>query len=267
MIPDADSTATDPRPIGSVPHPVVCVVGDTFAALAEIDGVTTVSRLAQDLKSGAPLPERLVAGQGVSDYELEYVVTALRGRGASAPPVEIEQPAAARVSRDIVHKHRESNVLLADLERVDAGTYGANLRLHAENELMQDHQTGQHVQGIVIVEAVRQMFIAVFEAAHGARLGHRRHIVVWDSLDLRFTSFLFPLPARISCEILDEDLDDPVRMSFHVRMEVEQGGVPAAIADVRFGVHDYDRIRAIENKRADKAVRTLLETPLSEVRA
>lgn len=246
-------------PRATVPdHPTaLCVVGDTFAALAEVDGVRTVSQFVGDLKSGAPLPDRLVAGQGVTDYELEYLSAALAAR--TSGELTIEPSAVERVSRGIAHKHRETNVLLADLERVDASTFAAGLRLHAENELLQDHQTGQHVQGIVLIEALRQMFIAVFEAAHGLHMAERNLFVVWDSLDIRFTSFLFPLPARLTCRIAEEDLSDPERMSFRTAMEITQNDVSAAVADVRFAVHDHDRIRAVEDRRATKAVRSLLE--------
>lgn len=236
----------------------VCIVGDKFAALAEVGDVQTVSQFVSALRSGAPLPDRIVAGQGVSDYEMEYLSTALQTHRRAG--LEIEPPAVDRVSRDVAHKHRETNVLLADLERVDTDVYQANLRLHSDNELLQDHQTGQHVQGIVIIEALRQMFIAVFEAAHGLQMTERRTFVVWDSIDITFTSFLFPLPARISCRIVDSDLADLSRMSFRVAMDITQSDVQAAHADVRFGVHDHDKIRSVEDRRAGKAVQALLST-------
>jgi len=241
----------------------ICIVGDTFAALAEVDGVRTVSQLVADVKSGAPLPTRLIAGQGVTDYELEYLSNALAA--GSRGEMTIEPLAVERVSRDVAHKHRETNVLLADLERIDddvdgAVAFAANLRLHTENELLQDHQTGQHLQGIIIIEAMRQMFIAVFEATHGLQMAERSLFVVWDALDVRFTSFLFPLPARLTCRIVEEDVTDPTRMAFRVSMTMTQNDHPAAVADVRFGVHDNDRIRAIEDRRAGEAVSTLLGT-------
>lgn len=232
------------------------VVGDTFGALASIGRVQTVSQFAKALRSGAALPDRIVAGQGVSDYELEYLTAELRAKRAAA--VSIEPSAVERVSRGVAHKHRETNVLLADLERVTDDAFEANLRLHADNELLQDHLTGQHVQGIVVIEALRQMFIAVFEAAHGLRMAERQFYVVWDRMDITFTTFLFPLPARISCRIVEEDLTDLSRMAFRVDMNITQNGVEAARADVGFGVHDHDKISAIESRRADKAVTALL---------
>jgi hypothetical protein len=236
----------------------VCIVGDTFGALAQVGGVQTVSQFVRTVKSGGPMPRRLVAGQGVSDYEMEYLRTTLAA--AQAAQVDITPSAVDRVSRDVAHKHRESNVLLADLERTGGDTYAANLRLHAENELLQDHQTGSHVQGIVIVEAFRQMFISVFEAAHGLRMAERTLFVVWDSMDVTFTSFLFPLPARIRCTIVESDVTDPARMEFRVEMDVSQNDVEAARADIRFAVHDHNRIRAVEDRRAGRAVATLLGT-------
>ncbi|OLT22015.1 hypothetical protein BJF78_33525 [Pseudonocardia sp. CNS-139] len=230
----------------------LCIVGDTFGTLAQMGGVQTVSQFVRTLRSGGPVPRTLVAGQGVSAYEIEYLRAALAGTD-----VEIVTSAVDRVSRHIAHKHRETNVLLADLERTGEQTYAANLRLHADNELLQDHQTGSHVQGIVIVEAFRQMFIAVYEAAHGLRAA-RSAFVVWDTMDVRFTSFLFPLPARLTCTIVESDVTDPARMAFQVRMDVSQCGVQAAYAGIRFAVYDHDRIRAAEDRRAVRAVAALL---------
>ena len=189
------------------------------------------------------MPAEIVAGQGVFEYEIQYLRAALR---AHAEGVRIRPSATERVSRGIAHKHREHNVLLADLEHTGPDTYEANLRLHTDNELLQDHQTGQHVQGIVIIEALRQMFIATFEAAHGLRMADQDFYVVWDSMQIEFATFLFPLPARIRCTIVSADLTDPTRIRLRVDMEITQSGVTAARAAVSYGDHDSARIRSVE---------------------
>jgi hypothetical protein len=254
----SDQTTGAPNKI----EPVV-IVGDTFAALAKLPKVQTVSQFVESLRKGETLPSKLIAGQGVSDYEMEHLRDALNTYHESGESVPIDAAANERVSRAVAHKHRENNVLLADLTPEGDGVYRANLRLHSDNELLQDHHTGQHVQGIVIIEAFRQMFIAVFEASHGVRMAQQKLFVVWDAMDVTFTSFLFPLAAQIVCQVVEEDVSDPSRMSFRVRMEVHQSGQEAAHADIRFGVHDNDKITSVERKRADRAVTSQLESGAS----
>lgn len=165
-----------------------------------------------------------------------------------------------RVPRHLVHKHREQNVLLADLHKTSDERFRASIRLHGENELLLDHQTGQHVQGMVVTEAMRQMFIAVFEFEYGVQHPDRRYYVVWNSISLKFNSFLFPLPAAITCEILEQDIDDPAKMVFRVAMAIDQLGSDAAQAEIEFAAVDDNRIKRSEMRRATSRVEALLET-------
>ncbi|ASO21760.1 hypothetical protein FHR81_003409 [Actinoalloteichus hoggarensis] len=252
--PARDSAITDDP--ATAARREACVVGDRFVALTQIEEVQTVSQFVASLRRGGPVPERVLAVQGVSQFELDYLREELNKR--QAEDTEIVPPVSPRLGRDVVHKQREPNVLLADLTRTGPEAYTAGLWLHADNELFGDHQTGQHVQGLVIIEAMRQMFIAVFETAYGRHNADRDFYVVWDSIDVTFLSFLFPLPASIHCEILEEDLSDVSRAGYRMRMRVLQNEVCAADATVRFGGYDQSRIEAAETRRARRAVHEFL---------
>ena len=244
---DADSDVT------------VCLVGDQFAGMAAVPGVHTLSEFIGDLHRGAPVPRSIILGQGVQGYELEYLHAALESRGTD--PHEIMRPASntQRVPRHLVHKHREQNVLLADLHQADDQQFRAGLRLHGENELLLDHQTGQHVQGLVITEAMRQLFIAVFELKHGAQYPDRRYYMVWNSISLSFNSFLYQLPAELTCKILEQDIEDPAKMVFRVAMHIDQLGNDAAHAEIEFAAVEDNRVKRSEMRRAASRVEALLE--------
>ncbi|WP_170211930.1 AfsA-related hotdog domain-containing protein [Saccharothrix australiensis] len=242
----------------------MCLVGDRFSGMRDVPGVRTLGQLVGDLRSGAPAPDAIVVGQGMGDYELDYLNAAL-ARREDARDVPVLGVARTPVARSLVHKHREQNVLLSGLRALPDGRHAADLALHGENELLLDHQTGQHVQGMVVTEAMRQMFIAVFEAEHGVRFPGRRFYVVWNSMSLTFESFLFPLPAEITCAIVESAVADPERMTFRVTMEITQAGTSAACADIRFAAFDDHRIKRSELRRATSAVQTLMADRTAEM--
>lgn len=205
-----------------------------------MDGVTTVSRVAEVL-DGEPVTLRL--GQGVGPHERDYVRAAAQRSGAVV--VDTAQVPAGRAA---VHKHVAANVLIGDVRTSGPNEVVASLRLTGENELLLDHQTGLHVQGMVVVEAIRQMLLAGYETTHH----HPNHYMVLNGIQLEFESFLFPLPARLSCEL------EPVAPNRRgtARIQIEQGGRQIASAQVRFTAFDAARIGLVEQRRAQAALQS-----------
>lgn len=236
----------------------VCLVGDQFSGMATVPGVHTLSQLTGDLRRGTPVPSNIILGQGLQEYELEYLRTTLSGREHNPHDILVRPSDAPRVARSLVHKHREQNVLLADLRKTADQRFQADLVLHGDNELLLDHQTGQHVQGMVVAEALRQMFMAVFEIEHGVRHPDRTFYVVWNSMSLTFDSFLFPLPAEITCEILRQDITDPAKMAFTVAMSIEQLGTTSAHTEIEFTAFDDAKIKRSEMRKATSTVEALM---------
>ena len=117
-----------------------------------------------------------------------------------------------------------------------------------------DHQTGLHVQGMVAIEAARQMFLAVFEVGYRRRWPDREFYIVWNSHNIEFKNFVFPLPASVTATVIDCELADADKLGFEVRIEIAQGGWLAATAIVSFTAFARDRIASIERRRAEKAV-------------
>ncbi|MDP1217553.1 AfsA-related hotdog domain-containing protein, partial [Klebsiella pneumoniae] len=61
------------------------------------------------------------------------------------------------------HKRKKANILITSPEKRDEDNYCARLILQDASELLCDHQTGQHIQGMVLIEAARQTIIATSE--------------------------------------------------------------------------------------------------------
>ena len=84
---------------------------------------------------------------------------------------------------------------------------------------------------MVILEAARQMFLAVCEQYYAPRWPDQQFSYVFDRLESSFRNFLYPLETILDCEVLAMDIDNPQLPSFDVRVRFGQAGL--RIAEVR----------------------------------
>ncbi|WP_329047964.1 A-factor biosynthesis protein AfsA [Amycolatopsis sp. NBC_01488] len=240
----------------------VVVVADRFARYARGDRVLTMSGLLALIEAaGSETGDGhwvVHAGQGVDGTDCDLIETATDKSGA---PVCLADPAGFRkpyAPAAIVHKDRQPNVLLSAVHSPEDRLCRADLRIHRDNELILDHHTGEHVQGIVIVEAMRQICIAQFETAVRAGLGPVAYAGVWQRIDLSFRDFLFPLPATVESRIEEADLGRETHCKFRAATAVHQGGRTVATAAIDYSMIAQGRIDALERRKADQATRAYL---------
>jgi hypothetical protein len=235
----------------------VLLVGDRFAGFAIHEDVFTVSQFIKEMLlggyAGAGEPVLVRAGQGVTIADWAAVcdeATRLR----LDDRLEFQLTGYAVSPRDEVHKRIATNTLIADLRQEADGHFVAGMRLHGDNELLLDHQTGQHVQGMVVVEAARQMFLAVSERFYASRHPERSYYYVIESMNTDFENFLFPLAATIEFVTVQADVADPARMSFSAEISVYQAGRRASRTNVSYTAFEPEVIEAKEYRRARHAL-------------
>ncbi|MGW1210966.1 AfsA-related hotdog domain-containing protein [Streptomyces sp. NPDC002499] len=239
------------------------IVGDRFVGFAAQDDVLTVTQFVEEMRLGVyswdTRPILVRAGQGVTAEEWELV----RGQAqllGLADRLDLDYRAPALAGRGEAHKHRSCNTLIADLRRDGEDLFSATLRVHNDNELLIDHQTGEHVQGMVVVEAARQMFLAVSERYHASRHLDRSYYYVIESLNTDFENFLFPVDATVVYHTLRAETDDPDRLSFAAEISLHQAGRRASITTVTYTAFDSPVIEAKEHRRARHAVEHSVRT-------
>jgi hypothetical protein len=239
------------------------VVADRFNGFAQDMHVHTVSGLSAQIGRGEldDVEVFLLCGQGVGQFERDYVQSAIDRRGL-ADQIRFVGDGPPPAGRDVVHKNSADNVLLAGLRRSGERRYTADLRMHGNNELLLDHQTGEHVQGMVVVEAARQFFLGVFEIGYRGRWPLRNFYVVWNSVRLSFDSFLFPLPAQITGTVRELSVDQPDRhLDFEVDLALTQADKTVATGIVGFSCFSVEKINLLERRRAARAISHRLATP------
>ncbi|MFH0180586.1 AfsA-related hotdog domain-containing protein [Streptomyces cacaoi] len=251
-MPHETSQVTDARP------DTLFLVGDVFSEFAGHQGVLTVSQLARLIRNGA-FPEgadmvRVTPGQGVSLFDVQFVRDTLARRGLAHRVVIDDEVLHARAGREIAHKHRPENVLISRPRPVRAGLFEADLLVDADNEVMSDHLTGQHMQGMLAMEAGRQMFIAVAEQFYLPPEAVGDSYFVIDTFATRYRNFLFPLPAVVRCDVLAHRSPHRTRTTFHCELSVNQGGSATAELEVRFTAFATDVSHTKETRAAERSL-------------
>lgn len=218
-------------------RPTIHLVGERFAAFAANDGVATVNRFIGNIRGGLyddlPQPVRLGVGQGVDASDWEVVAAELSRRGLLT---RFRMPAVpVPVAADLVHKRAAENVMLADARRRGPMRLAARLSLSDMNEMILDHVTGQHVAGMVLIEAARQL---IELTNHEFIVHDDAHSFVLCSLAAHFEGYVFPLVVDLECALTIVDASKPARREFSAEVVVSQGGQTRAKVRV-----DYQIVR------------------------
>ncbi|MDA8231330.1 MAG: AfsA-related hotdog domain-containing protein [Magnetospirillum sp.] len=211
-----------------MPSKLTIVVGDRFQQFARNPHVQPVSEFLTGARGGASTAPMVVLGQGLSRQTVEEIGT-LPLRYAAAP-----QPANSALT----HKRAEKNIMVSMPRATSERQFEADLFLDDRNEVMEDHQTGQHIQGLALIEAARQLWTAVAERFFlppGAKV---RFVI--DSIRADFAGFVFPLPCRMTLDVV-EVVHAPLQRLFTVHIVMRQNAHDTTMIDARFRVID-DRV-------------------------
>lgn len=244
----------------------VFVVGNKFREFSANDGVLTIGELEDMVRSkkltALPANAKLVAGQGLREADvlkLRDVTSMMKVQGRPA----CEQPLlgrAVRAGRLLTHKYKLQNSIISSPEQLSEDLYEAALLLDERSELMSDHQTGQHIQGMVLVEAARQMFLAVTEQYFIGYEEPNSYYFVINGLDVAFTGFVFPVEALLRYEILEKKIDNRARMFFKTEVSIMQAGKCATKVRFDFTAFLAERIKLKEKEQAVAVLQCIRDT-------
>lgn len=241
----------------------VVVVADRFAPFADGERVLTMSDLLLQIAVNSPdkrgTPLTIYVGQGIDNSDRQVLEAAcLCGGNPLARMAAREFLGGLQVTPDMVHKLHPENVLLADVRHLNSVYCAAGLCIHRDNELLLDHRTGEHVQGMVIIEAMRQICIAQFETGYRRELPGNEYVGVWKRINLSFQDFLFALPATVASEVTCADLSKPTNLKFQARASICQNGVEVASAEIDYSMIKQARFTRLERAKSNRARKTYL---------
>ena len=237
--------------------PALVLVGDRFESFGALDGAITVSTMARILEKSNVDPERLptqlVLGQGVSESWWLHLRQLAEERGI--PQLfRSDIPIFKRAGRRVCHKALRRNVLVTEPEKIDDDLFAMELIIDDENEIMTDHVTGHHIQGMLLIEASRQAFIAVTEKYVVS--GTQEFYYVLSSIDSHFLHFAFPVATKLLLRInkIDATREDKLKISTDI--EFHQNGKIVCKISINYMATLAENIAAKEKRLAVEALQS-----------
>lgn len=238
---------------------VIVVVGNIFETFATNVGAITVRQLSRLLSDGraSELPDNTVflPGQGLQDADAEHLMQQMEWMKLDRRfDLRLRKDLPQRTNGAYTHKRKPENSILSVPQLVGDDVYEMDLMVDERSELMSDHQTGQHIQGMIVVEAARQAFLAVTERFFIDHKNGVRYYFIINAMNTQYINFLFPLPATIRYVIQEKKVADPTRLYFHGNVEFHQAGKHCATVEVKFTAFESDKIIKKESARAEEAL-------------
>jgi hypothetical protein len=237
---------------------VVFIVGDSFELFSTNQGVMTISHLLKDITENdcSNICDKIFAiGQGVQQEQLDQLVEMfeqdelsqrLNSRLLHIPP--------EKGGSQETHKRKPKNIVVSQVRARNDTLFEANLLLDDRNECLDDHVTGQHLPGMVLIEAGRQIAFLITEQFFLEPDRCEQAAFVLHDLNTTFHAFTFPVDVLVRYEILEKNLENPTRLFFSVLITFLQAG--RLVAEIRstFTVAEKDRITSVESTLARRAL-------------
>lgn len=154
----------------------------------------------------------------------------------------------------LTHKRRMENTLISTPQLLSDGSFSSELQISGDNELIIDHLTGQHVQGMILIEACRQMFIAVSELAHMRATEKKCDYVIFNAMNVSFKAFTYPLPAQVVYREMSLLTKRPDRVGVVADITIFQNNIETTKLSVDYTLFEKQVITSKEIEKGQQAV-------------
>ncbi|MEC5320454.1 AfsA-related hotdog domain-containing protein [Brenneria populi subsp. brevivirga] len=241
---------------------VILVVGDSFCEFAKRNNAITSGELLNtvcNVTSPSDLKGKIILGQGINHETAQEIISEYKGKSGDEGLLDItEMHKATKFGKNVfTHKAKICNVIIGHARRIGDKEYQVPLLIDDNCELLQDHQTGLHVQGIMLVEAFRQAIVAITEEFLCNREGYKTTIVV-NYINTTYNSFIFPLPTDIVFKVINEEMVGK-RTKLFVRLEAWQNNEMGTYAECEYQEFSSNLMNKTETRMASSATKKLLD--------
>jgi len=230
----------------------IVVVGDRFAQFSENDKVLTFTQAKKfflDNKNDGSY--QIVIGQGLSKNNIETFLKDIGGDNVDIESANSCLPLLRETTLN-THKENEENVLISESTKLDKKVYQCHLLIDDGCAEMSDHVTGQHIQGMVLLEACRQMVNSVSER-YLIKTGYNKSFVL-HAMNSEFLEYLFPVTSTM--ELTLRKYRKGLRGDFTAEctINVIQNDKICLTTSIKFSAVDKGSLNLIEQQMAEKSL-------------
>ena len=236
-------------------------LGDKFLNSLMADNIISLSKLEEMVKSHQKINQTnydIYFGQGVNLVKVFSLLNFVKKTGLSRKYNFIIDKKFTKVDKLLTHKHKIENVMISEPCLIDIDTYESDLFIDDRCSEMSDHVTGQHIQGMVLIEAARQMTIAVSEKFIIEATRRDKLNFVTNSLEARFNHFIFPFEVKITCKI-NKIRGFKDNKNFDLTVNFVQNNIIAAEFRYIFSSFFYEVLEERQNEQAKKLIQYICE--------
>lgn len=234
---------------------VVYLVGDKFQQFSVVNpGVVTLSDFERTIETNDLSSDLfVVVGQGLDQERLASLARRVRENKLEGR-VTLWSGGLDRIERGRVHKQCPENVMISEPRRISDKEYELSMLVDERCAEMSDHVTGQHVQGMVLLEAARQAFLGVTESFFMREERRGQYYFVIQDFRMRYENFAFPLPTSIRYRVDRSEIDKRGNMTFVAHMTFRQGDLIVSESTVSFIAYVWKFVERIEAQKARQAL-------------
>lgn len=139
-------------------------------------------------------------GQGLSKWQISSLLLIARNHECGTKIFPYNYMTNPQICNKTVHKLKLKNTMISLPEKIDDDNYRSALFIDDECAEMSDHMTGCHIQGMVLIEAARQMINAVSDQFY---IKDGINFFILNDLNAKFHHYIFPLDVELNYNIIN----------------------------------------------------------------
>lgn len=233
------------------------IVGNKFTYFSDNQYVITANEFIKLIKNNnycLKKDDKIFIGQGIKKSELMVICNFLTIHDI----LYVHCPEKnTKENRKYVHKLKSKNVVITKPKKIADIEYRSDLCFSDDCEILDDHTTGFHLQGMLILEAARQMMISVVEnyfLLSNEKFNKRFTLL---NIDSHFYRYLFPLSVEITAKIkiLSEK---QYGFKADITCEFMQNEFICSTVVITFCVSNENHVIDKESKMSEELVKKLL---------
>ncbi|MCX7121995.1 MAG: AfsA-related hotdog domain-containing protein [Gammaproteobacteria bacterium] len=235
---------------------ITYVVGEGFENFSKNLNVISVSTLEEIIglpRIGKAKNGYYVFGQGVSGERIKKIRQFIEENKVN--DIAIKNNAPVKEENEYVHKKIAENVMISKPLAVNNEFFISSLLIDDRCAEMSDHLTGQHVQGMALIEAARQMILSVSEHFFLSDDERFKSYFVLNKIDVEFKQFIFPIDVELRCTVVMYEKLSAGKFTAKCLIEFVQNNISCTEVTIQFMADEKENLEKKESKLANFSVK------------